>query len=210
MKSSSEHLSVVCRFVTSLEVMNCNEIHGKLMCQWSDIDGLMQKRRYSIANSLELRLSCTKPSIWSCSDKSVILVMLSSYISDRDINLGQGYFIWQGNLRDFIAVTGLVILLKLDSNRQFFSPCQLEIWWMTLKNNKAPLLCYFKICTSFPTYRWIQTGFTVRKCSNQVKIGNFLSCVTLKFDGWPRKTIGHHSMLLQALCIISKPSVNSN
>ena len=33
--------------------------------------------------------------------------------------------------------------LKLDLNRRFFSPCDLEIWWMTLKNNRAPVLCYF-------------------------------------------------------------------
>ena len=31
----------------------------------------------------------------------------------------------------------------------------------------------------------------VRKRSIWVKIGDFLSCVTLKFDGWPWKTIGH-------------------
>ena len=29
----------------------------------NDIDGLVQERRNSIANALELRLSCTKPSI---------------------------------------------------------------------------------------------------------------------------------------------------
>ena len=29
------------------------------------IDGLVQGKRYSIANALELRLPCTKPSIWS-------------------------------------------------------------------------------------------------------------------------------------------------
>ena len=34
----------------------------------------------------------------------------------------------KANLRELIAATGLVILLKLDSNRQFFSPCDLEIW----------------------------------------------------------------------------------
>ena len=34
-------------------------------------------------------------------------------------------------LRDFIAATGLMMLLKLDSNRRFFSPRDLEIWWMT-------------------------------------------------------------------------------
>ena len=39
----------------------------------------------------------------------------------------------KANLRDLIAATGLVILLKLDSNRRFFSLCDLEIWWMTQK-----------------------------------------------------------------------------
>ena len=76
--------------------------------------------------------------------------------------------IWQmtlnkANLRDLIAATGLVILLKLDSNLRFFSPCDLEIWWMTPKNNRAPLLCYFKLFASFCSHWWIQTGVTVRK-----------------------------------------------
>ena len=39
----------------------------------------------------------------------------------------------KANLRDLMAATSLVILLKLDSNRRFFSPCDLEIWWMTKK-----------------------------------------------------------------------------
>ena len=120
------------------------------------------------------------------------------------------------NLRDLIAATGLVILLKSDLNRQFFSPCDLEIWWMTLKiighlfyatsgfvhhfvaigefklelesgntqsgsnatllepcdleiwwitlkTIRAPLLCYFKLCASFRSHWWIQTGVRVRK-----------------------------------------------
>ena len=33
----------------------------------------------------------------------------------------------KANLRDLIAATGLVILLKLDLNRRFFSPYDLEI-----------------------------------------------------------------------------------
>ena len=53
--------------------------------------------------------------------------------------------------------------LKLDSNRQFFRPCDREIWLMTLQNNRAPLLCYFKLCTSFRSHWWIQTWVTVRK-----------------------------------------------
>ena len=73
----------------------------------------------------------------------------------------------------------------------FFVLCDLEIWWMTLENNRATLLYYIKLCASFQIHRWIQIGVTVRKRSIWVKMGNFLSRVTLKFDGWPWKTIGH-------------------
>ena len=101
------------------------------------------------------------------------------------------YIYNKANLRDLIAATGLVILLKLDLNHQFFSPCDLEIWWMTLKNNRAPLLCYFKLFASFRSHWWIQTGVTVQKRVIWVDIDAFFSRVTLKFDGWPSKTIGH-------------------
>ena len=97
----------------------------------------------------------------------------------------------KANLRDLIAATGLVILLKFDPIHRFFSLCDLEIWCMTLKNNTAPLLYYIKLCVSFQIHRWIQIKVTVRKRSSRVKISNFLSCVTLKFDGWTWKTIGH-------------------
>ena len=97
----------------------------------------------------------------------------------------------KANLRDLIAATSLVILLKLDLNRRFFSPCDLEIWWMTPKNNRAPLLCYFKLFASLRSHWWIQTGVTVQKRRFWVKIDAFLRRVTLKLDGWPSKTIGH-------------------
>ena len=130
-------------------------------------------------------------------------------------------------------------------NRLFFVQYNLEIWWMALKYNKAPLLCYFKLCASFHSHcsiqtgvtvwkhqvgsksviffvlfdpaiwqmplknnrvhlvwyfnlcasfhshRSIQAGVTIRKCQIRVQIVYFLSRVTLKFDGWPWKTIGH-------------------
>ena len=81
--------------------------------------------------------------------------------------------------------------LKLNSNCQFFRQCDREIWWMTSKNNRALLLYYVKLCASFQIHWWIQTGFTVQKHSIRVEIGDMLSHVTLKFDGWPWKTIGH-------------------
>ena len=97
----------------------------------------------------------------------------------------------KANLRDLIAATGLVILLKLDSNHRFFSPCDIEFWRMTSKNNRALLLHYVKLCASFQIHRWIQTRVTVRKRLIRVEIGDILSCGTLKFDGWHWKTKGH-------------------
>ena len=62
---------------------------------------------------------------------------------------------------------------------------------MTLKNNRAPLLCYFKLCASFCSHWWIQAGVIVQKRPIWVKFDDFYSRVTLKFYGWPWKTTGH-------------------
>ena len=75
--------------------------------------------------------------------------------------------------------------------RRFLKPCDPEIWRMTLKNNRAPLLCYFKLYASFRSHRGIEAGGTVRKRPIWVKIDDFFSHVTLQFDVWPWKTIGH-------------------
>ena len=107
--------------------------------------------------------------------------------------------IQQGNLRDLIAATGLVNLLKLDSNRRFFSPCDLEIcgsksiiffsrvtlqfdvwpWKTTGHLFPGPLLCYFKLCASFRSHWWIQTGVTVRTRPIWFKIDDFFLAVWL-------------------------------
>ena len=80
---------------------------------------------------------------------------------------------------------------NLGQIRRFLEPCDLEIGRMTLKKNRAPLLCYFKLYASFRSHRWIQSGATVRKRPIWVKIGDFFSRVTLPFEAWPWKTIGH-------------------
>ena len=80
---------------------------------------------------------------------------------------------------------------KSGRNRWFFVPCDLEIWWMTLKNNRTPLPCCFKLFASFHSHRSIQAAVTVQKHHIWVKIVNFLPCVTLKFDWWPWKTTGY-------------------
>ena len=38
---------------------------------------------------------------------------------------------------------------NLGKIRRFLEPCDLVIWWMTLQKDRAPLLCYFKLCATF-------------------------------------------------------------
>ena len=75
-----------------------------------------------------------------------------------------------------------------QNRRFFFVPCDLEIWPVTLKNNRPSRLCNVKVFALFCSHQRILTGVAVRKCSIRVKIVDFLSRVTSKFDGWPWKT----------------------
>ena len=76
--------------------------------------------------------------------------------------IGHLFYATSSFVHHFITITELK--LELQSGAQFesqlviFVPCDFEIWRMTLKNNRAPLLCYIKLCTSFHSYHWIQTG----------------------------------------------------
>ena len=69
---------------------------------------------------------------------------------------------------------------NLAQNRRFFESCDLEIWRMTLLNNRAPLLGNTKPCASFHHRMWIQTGVMLRK-----RLNGFFTSVTLAFDLWP-------------------------
>ena len=121
----------------------------------------------------------------SC-DKFMLLLLY------RGCNSYQSHLKWlvlnKAILRDLIAGTCLIILIILDSN-WFFSPYDLEFGWISSKNNRAPLLGYTKLYALLQSHHWIQTGDAVRKHSIMVKIGDFLSRVTFKFDGWPWKTV---------------------
>ena len=69
---------------------------------------------------------------------------------------------------------------NLGQIRRFLEPCDLEIWRMTLKYNRAPLLYCFQLCAWFHCHMWIQTGVRVRK-----RLSWVLTSVTLTFDLWP-------------------------
>ena len=69
---------------------------------------------------------------------------------------------------------------NLGQIRRFLEPCDLEIWRMTLKNNRAPLLSNIKLYASFHHHMRIQTGVTVRK-----RLSWVVTSVTSTFDLWP-------------------------
>ena len=69
---------------------------------------------------------------------------------------------------------------NLGQIRRFLAPCDLELWQMTLKNNRAPLLSNIKLYISFHHHMWIQTGVTVGK-----RLSWVVTSVTLTFDLWP-------------------------
>ena len=98
----------------------------------------------------------------------------------------------KANLRDLIVATGLVILLKLDSNRWFFNLYDLEIWWMTSQKIIGHL---FYIASSFVHHLKILGEFKLELLSGNAQFGSksaiFVSRGNLKFDGWSWKTIGH-------------------
>ena len=97
-----------------------------------------------------------------------------------------------GQIRRFLEPCDLEIWrMTLKNNRapllryfklcaSFLELCDLEIWQMTLKNNRAPLLCCFQLCAWFHCHMWIQTGVRVRK-----RLSWVLTSVTLTFDLWP-------------------------
>ena len=70
--------------------------------------------------------------------------------------------------------------LKSYQNYHFFVSHDHKIGQMTLKNNRAPLLCPFKLYAPFHNHWWSPIWVTVRKRTNWV-----LTSVTLAFNLWP-------------------------
>ena len=101
-------------------------------------------------------------------------------------SIGHLFYVASSFVHHFIAISEFKLELQsgndqLGSKSTLFQPCDLEIWRMTLKNNRAPLLSNIKLFASFHHHIWFQTGVTVRKRLNAV-----MTYVTLTFDFWSR------------------------
>ena len=119
-------------------------------------------------------------------------------------------------MHHFIAISEFNLKLQ-SGNAQFgskwaifFVPCDLEIWRITFENNRAPFLCYFKLCASFRSHWWNETGVTVRKRPIWVKIVDFLAVWPWNLTDDLEKQQGTSPKQHQAFCIISSSYVNSN
>ena len=82
--------------------------------------------------------------------------------------IGHLFYATSSFVHHFIAIGELKLELQSGnaqsgSNSAILAPCDLEMWRMTLKNNRAPLLSNIKLYVSFHHHMWVQTGLTVRK-----------------------------------------------
>ena len=99
--------------------------------------------------------------------------------------IGHLFYATSSFVQHFIAIGEFKLGLESGnaqsgSNSTFLEPCDLEIWRMTVKHNRAPLLSIIKLYASFHHHMWIQTGVTVRK-----RLSWVVPSVTLTFDLWP-------------------------
>ena len=109
--------------------------------------------------------------------------------------IGHLFYATSSIVHHFVAIGEFKLELEFrnaefGSNLTIFRAMRPSNLMYDLEKNRAPLLCYFKLCKSFRSHWWIETGVTVVKRPIWIKIGDFLSCVTLQFDVWSCKTIG--------------------
>ena len=108
-----------------------------------------------------------------------------NFTDDLEKTIGHLCYATSSFVHHFVAIGEFKLELQSGnaqfwSNSQFFESCDLEIWRITLKNNRAPLLSNTNLYASFHHHLWIQTGVTVRKWLSWV-----VTSVTLTFDLWP-------------------------
>ena len=97
------------------------------------------------------------------------------------------FYTTSGFVPHFIAIGEFKLELQ-SGNAQFGSKssifCPMLPWHFTddIEKDRAPLLCYFKLCTSFRSHLWIQTGVMVRKIQIGAKFA--LTRVTMTLELW--------------------------
>ena len=89
---------------------------------------------------------------------------------------------------------------QFGSNRRFLVPCDLEICWITLKNNRTPFWYHFKLCASFHNHWWIKTWVKSPKTPNLGKNRQCLVPCDLEIWWMTLKTNRVHPLYYIKLC----------
>ena len=73
--------------------------------------------------------------------------------------IGHLFYATSSFVHHFLAIGEIKLELQsgnnFGKNQWFYVPCDLEIWQMSLKNIRAPLPCYFKLCASFCNHQYL-------------------------------------------------------
>ena len=96
-------------------------------------------------------------------------------------------------------------------NHRFLSRATLKFGRWPWKIIEHPhLLCDFKLCASFRSHLWIQTGVTVRKRPIWVMIDDFCPVWPWQLTDAIETQRDTYAMLIWTCCIFSKPLMNPN
>ena len=142
---------------------------------------------------------------WLKEDMATVILLRLAITSS---GLRGDIYVNKANLRDLIAATGLVMLLKIGFNSSnFLARVTLKFDGWPRKTIGQLFYTTSRFVHHFRDIGEFKLELQSGKFSIRVKIGHVFARVTSKFDGWPWKK-GTSSILHQTLCIISKPSVN--
>ena len=113
------------------------------------LNGLVQERHNSIANALELRLSCTNPSIYDCTSQIQISVKITNFTTYVSVLTGifTLVFTWTHNRSLFVFLMEIPLKFIHCSVAKTHTQCHGILNPITSMNN------------SFPSWKWIGSIF---------------------------------------------------
>ena len=154
-----------------------------------DIDGLVQERSNSTANALELRLSCTKPSIWRVQGFMILYMYVVgphvvSLISDPSV------FVWK----------------EACLGREFSTQClnilPMPVIWLWRAKERDILYIVIPVATAGP---WIRHGIDVSvsyEINQNLRFTRYLLCFMEEKHG---RFVYVEIIRLILLCILFSP-----
>ena len=160
---------------------------------------------------------------WSYNPETLNAVQNWQFLSDETLKfdgrpwytIGHLIYAISSFVHHFIAISQFELELQ-SVNAKFrwksviFVLCDLEIWQMTLKNNRASLLTCFKLCGSFVAIYQLKLELWSRNAQFGTKLAIFCPVWPWHLTNDLEIQKNTFPMPHQALCMISLPYLNSN